>query len=567
MSVSDFLFEGKAPDPVTLTGTQTTVLPEWYTQYTTDMLGRAQAAANLPYAQYTGPRIAAFTPTEKTGFEMTKGAAGAYQPFLSQAGAALGQAGGISGAGVAAGDFARAAGMMGGAAAQPFLSQAAGMSGARAAEPGFARAEGMSAAGAAQPFFGQASGISGADVMRPFAQQGLGSLTRAGETSTVPLAEKYFQQAIEASPLQAAQPYMSAASRTFPQAAQEYMSPYIQNVVDQIASQGVRQLQEKYLPAVGQEFIGAGQFSVGPGSTRMGEFGARALRDVQEAVLAEQAKALQAGYGQAADIYGRDVARFADLAGTAGQLGTAQQRALLETGSQVGQLSTSDLSRLLQSGQSIADIGAKMGSLSADDASRLIQIGQATGQLTAQDASRLADIAQARGQLTGQDAARIAELGQITGQLTAQDARTLADIGQARGQLATQDAQALRDLASRYGTLGETAQGLGLRGAEAVTGVGAAERAMQQANLDLAYQDFLRQETYPKEQVKFLSDVLSGVQIPKTEIKTEQQIPRQDELTTGLSDAANTYKVLDEILKGSTGSGVIDLVKKYFGGK
>lgn len=81
-SVVDFLFEGKAPTPVTLTGTSTVQLPEWYTQYTTDMLGRAQAVANLPYAQYTGPRIAGFTPTEQAGFAATQQAAGAYQPFL-----------------------------------------------------------------------------------------------------------------------------------------------------------------------------------------------------------------------------------------------------------------------------------------------------------------------------------------------------------------------------------------------------------------------------------------------------------------------------------------------------
>ena len=441
MSVSDFLFEGKAPDPVTLTGTSSVQLPEWYTQYTTDMLGKAQAAANLPYAQYTGPRIAAFTPTEKTGFEATKSAATAYQPFLQQAGSALGQAGGISGLGAAGGDFARASGMMGAEAAKPLFTQAAGMSGVSAA----------------QPFF----------------TQGIQPIQRAGEASA----------------LTAAQPFMSAAARTFPQAAQEYMNPYVKNVVDEISKQGVRQLQEKYLPAVGQEFISAGQFGVGPGSTRMGEFGARALRDVQEAVLAEQAKALQAGYGQAADIYGRDVARLADLAGTAGQLSTA------------------DYNRLLQSGQSIADIGAKVG------------------------------------QLTGDDASRLAEIGKATGTLTAQDAQTLARIGESKGQLAQQDAAA-----------------------EAITGVGATERAMQQANLDLGYQDFLRQEAYPKEQIKFLSDVLGGVQLPKTEIRTEQRIPGQDELTTGLSDAANTYKVLDQILKGATGSNIGDLLKKYFGG-
>jgi hypothetical protein len=203
---------------------------------------------------------------------------------------------------------------------------------------------------------------------------------------------------------------------------------------------------------VGQEFIQAGQFGVGPGSTRMGEFGARALRDVQEAVLAEQSKALQAGYGQAADIFASDVGRQAQLAGTAGQLG----------------------------------------------------IGEA---------------------------------------------------------------QALRDLASRYGETAGEAQRLGLTGAEAITGVGTKERAMQQANLDLAYQDFLRQEGYPKEQIKFLSDVLSGVQIPKTEISTQQQIPSEDVLETGLSKAANTYKVIDEILKGSTNSSISDLIKKYLGGK
>lgn len=331
MSVVDFLFEGKAPTPVTLTGTQSTQLPEWYTQYTTDMLGRAQAVANLPLPTFPGPRIAGFTPTEQAGFEATKEAAGAYKPFVGEAGAALGRAGGVS-------------------------------------------------------------------------------------------------------PLGVAQPFLGAASTTFPQAAAAYMNPYTQNVVNRIAEQGVRQLQEKYLPAVGEEFIKAGQFGAGPGSTRMGEFGARALRDVQEAVLSEQAKALESGYKTAADIYGADVGRMAALAGTAGQLG----------------------------------------------------------------------------------------------------------LGEAR---------TLQDLAARYGELGGTAQAMGLKGAEAVTGVGATQREMQQANLNLAYQDFLRQQGYPAEQVGFLSKVLSGVQLPKTEITTQQQIPREEDVSTDVSKVADSYKVLEEIFK------------------
>jgi hypothetical protein len=456
MGVLDFLFEGSAPTPGSTSSSTQIQLPEWYTQYTTDMLGRAQGVANLPYAQYTGPRVAGFTPTELSGFEQTKAAAGAYQPFLNQAGAALGQAGGMSGMGAAAGDFATAAGMQGAKAAAPYLTQAAG----------------MSALSTAQPMFTQA--------LTPI------------------------QQAGQASALTAAQPFLGAASRTFPQAAQEYMSPYIQNVVEKMGDIGVRQLQEKYLPAIGQEFIGAGQFSVGPGSTRMGEFGARALRDTQEAILAEQAKALQAGYGQAADIYGQDVGRLAQLAGT------------------VGQLSTADLNRLLESGVRVADIGAKMGQLTSEDAARLADIGRATGQLTQQDAANLARIAESKGQLTQQDAAN------------------------------------LQNLASKYSMLGETAQGLGLRGAEAVTGVGAKERAMQQANLDLAYQDFLKQEQYPKEQIKFLADVLQGVRLPQTTIEQTTETPAQP----------GGASAIEKAITGATGIGeLLEKYRKYFPSK
>lgn len=302
MSAVDFMFEGSAPIPGSTSSTSQVQLPEWYTQYVSDMLGRAQGVANLPYAQYTGPRIAAFTPTEKTGFEMTKAAAGAYEPFLGQAGQAL------AGAGV-----------------------------------------------------------------------------------------------------------------TFPEAVSTYMSPYTQNVVNQIAEQGVRQLQEKYLPAVGEEFIKAGQFGPGPGSSRMGEFGARALRDVQEAVLSEQAKALESGYKTAADIFGADVTRKAGLAGTA------------------------------------------------------------------------ADVA---------------------------------------------------GMAQKYG----------LTGAGAVTGVGEKERAMGQANLDLAYQDFLRQQGYPEEQVKFLSGIASSIRLPQTTITQSTDMPAQPGGPSGIEKA----------ITGATGiSAILDLLKKY----
>lgn len=274
MAVTDFLFEGKAPSAVTLSGQSAIQLPEWYNQYNQQMLQRAMGAANLPYAQYTGPRIAGFTPEEQQGFQMTRTAAGAYQPFLQQAGTALG-----------------------------------------------------------------------------------------------------------------------GAMQTFPQAAATYMSPYTTGVVNRIADLGVRQLQEKFLPAVGEEFIKAGQFGPGPGSSRMGEFGARALRDVQESVLGEQAKALESGYKTAADIFGQDV-------------------------------------------------------------------------------------------------------------------------------------EAQRAAAGQAGTLAGLAQQYGIEGAKAYGGTGAAQRAMQQANLEQAYKDFIAQRDYPKEQAQFLASIAPAIgKLPTVTGEVRETLP------------------------------------------
>jgi hypothetical protein len=110
-------------------------------------------------------------------------------------------------------------------------------------------------------------------------------------------------------------------------------------------------------------------------------------------------------------------------------------------------------------------------------------------------------------------------------------------------------------LAGKYGELGGTAQELGLRGAEAVTGVGAAERQLQQQNLALAYQDFLRQQGYPAEQAKFLSGMLEGVRLPETKIEQTQTLPRDWEYgTTGAGKVIGGIKDLKDLY---------DLIKKF----
>jgi hypothetical protein len=90
MSVVDFLFGGKAPTAGSSTTTTSIQLPAWYNEYASDILGKAKAIGDLPYATYTGPRIADFTATEREGFEKAKTAAGAYKPSLKEAYDALG---------------------------------------------------------------------------------------------------------------------------------------------------------------------------------------------------------------------------------------------------------------------------------------------------------------------------------------------------------------------------------------------------------------------------------------------------------------------------------------------
>ncbi|MFI3197883.1 MAG: hypothetical protein QX196_06125, partial [Methylococcaceae bacterium] len=114
-----------------------------------------------------------------------------------------------------------------------------------------------------------------------------------------------------------------------------YMNPYTQNVTDQIAKLGARNLSENLLPAVSDQFIRAGQF----GSSGMGTFGERALRDTQESILANQTNALNTGYTQALGASQADLARkqgalaqTADLAKMQQGLTTADAAALESIG-------------------------------------------------------------------------------------------------------------------------------------------------------------------------------------------------------------------------------------------
>ena len=189
--------------------TSQVILPEWYTNYAQNLLGRAMAASEEPYKPYGMARIAGFQPEQEQAFSVFKQNMGSYQPYINAA----------------------------------------------------------------------AQGLT----------QGTQSFTAPG-------------------------------------VAQQYMNPYIQNVVSGIGSAAARNLAENILPQINRTFVGGGTF----GGSRSQDFVNRAVRDTQAAALAEQNKAMQAGYDTAANLYSteqnRRITAAPYMAAIGEQLQTQQQK-------------------------------------------------------------------------------------------------------------------------------------------------------------------------------------------------------------------------------------------------
>jgi hypothetical protein len=163
-----------------------------------------------------------------------------------------------------------------------------------------------------------------------------------------------------------------AGESTFPGAVDQYMDPYIQNVLNRQESMAGRTLEEKFLPALSRKFIGAGQYGsrgVGPESTSMEASGVRGVRDIMENLEEQRLATLSGAYGQAADIYGQDIGRQADVGAQMGQLG-------LQGAQQVGGLGQMAQQMGLTDAATMEAIGAQkqqMGQTSLDLAQRDFQ--------------------------------------------------------------------------------------------------------------------------------------------------------------------------------------------------
>jgi len=361
------LFEG-SPQTATSYTTSNTESPKWLQDAIYNQIQVASNIANTPYQEYAAPRVAELSPLQKQAYQQVQQNQGAWKPEMDFASQGMQ---GFAGKGTAEG-----------------LTTAQGQ---------YLRPDMVSQTlGAGQDYFGQAGQQNIVGAAQPY-------MTQAGATTAEALSDRA---------LNAASPYLQAAAGTAAGGISDYMSPYQTGVMDVLAKQGTRNLTENLLPGVSDAFIKAGQF----GSGRMGEFGSRALRDTQEAVLNQQAQLANQGYGQALSASQADLARQAQLAGT------------------VGSISGADLSRVLQGGAQYGQLGQTAGQLTAQQMQGLTGLGQAqtaAGQAQQQYGLTAAQAAQqAQGLRTGDvaalEAAGQAQQGQQQQQLNAAYEQSLA---------------------------------------------------------------------------------------------------------------------------------------------
>jgi hypothetical protein len=90
---------------------------------------------------------------------------------------------------------------------------------------------------------------------------------------------------------------------------------------------------------------------------------------------------------------------------------------------------------------------------------------------------------------------------------------------------------------AQMGALNAQQQGLTLAQAQALNAQGTAQQNLQQRELDTAYQDFINQRDYDKNQISYMSNILRGVPVTPTTVQTQYSNPNPLSQYAGLGIA------------------------------
>ena len=110
---------------------------------------------------------------------------------------------------------------------------------------------------------------------------------------------------------------------------------------------------------------------------------------------------------------------------------------------------------------------------------------------------------------------------------------------------------ALADL-TRQGQLGQLTQQLGAQDASLLESAGMQQTQQNQRAMDLAYNDFLQQRDYQKNQLSFLSDILRGMQVPSSTLTTQSSAPSYTAQMSPLAAATQGFLGARSIMSPTT---------------
>jgi hypothetical protein len=114
------------------------------------------------------------------------------------------------------------------------------------------------------------------------------------------------------------------------------------------------------------------------------------------------------------------------------------------------------------------------------------------------------------------------------------------------GQIGATNVSAQQTSAEQLAKLAAAQQSLGLTGAGALQNVGTAQQALNQQNLDVGYQDFLRQQGYDQTQINAMLNTLGGVAtaVPKATMETGYAPVSSSDLTKTTNSAQDLANLL-----------------------
>ena len=526
-----------APTETTVTNTD---LPEYVQPYFERILQRGEAESNQPYTPYEGERLAYFSPDEMTAQGMTRGYAQSGTPqeyqIASQRAAMLG---GPYGSGYQA-DFL----------GNTYDAQGYG-SGYQAGLTGSGYQAGQ-----------QGEGYQAQGYQPGYQAQGLQSGYQTQDNYST------YDPQLRGSQYQAAGVGQSYQPLSYEENIDRFMSPYQQNVTDIQKREATRQSE-----MMGDKTADAATMSGGLGGYREAIMQSERERNLGTQLDDIQAKGSQAAFQSAQQQLERERASGMGAA----QFGLQQ----FSAGEQARQAQEQMAQQAYQAGESARQKAAEMGmsarqqnqasrqaeeqfrqsAFSQTEAARQAEekFGQSGFQLTESSLQNQAEIDLKRfqaGETAKQPAAKLgltaAQQNEAARQAQekfmqsayAQSEKSFQEQGkqdiaayqarEAARQAEEKLGQSAYDMSQRYGLasvdalrgVGGDIQGDVRQRIAALQGIGSQQRAMQQASMDMGYQDFLRQQGYSMKQISDMAGLLRGVPVqPQQQVNTYSQQP------------------------------------------